>query len=126
MGLVYANIKLSNPVQPTKSKLEVKSLVDTGALHLCIPEHIALQLGIEKLEDREVTLADGSRKLIPYAGPIQVQFENRTAFVGAMILGDEVLLGAIPMEDMDVLVHPATRKLVVNPESPNIPMSIIK
>lgn len=66
MGLVYANIELSNPVKAGNSKLSVKSWVDTGALHLCIPEHIAIQLGIEKLEDREVTLADGTRKLIPY------------------------------------------------------------
>ena len=73
-----------------------------------------------------MTLADGSKQLIPYAGPIKVKFQNRSAFVGAMILGDEVLLGAIPMEDMDVVIHPATQSLRVNPESPNIAMTKVK
>lgn len=126
MGLVYTDIQLSNPVEPKLKPLMVSSLVDSGALHLCIPEHLALQLQLKALENREVTLADGSRQLIPYAGSIKVNFENRTAFVGAMIMGDEVLLGAIPMEDLDVLIHPATQSLVVNPESPNIAMTKAK
>ncbi len=126
MGLVYANLTLSNPVIPELSVIEAKALVDSGALHLCIPKHLALQLRLETLEDREVTLADGSKQLIPYAGPIKVKFQNRSAFVGAMILGDEVLLGAIPMEDMDVIIHPATQSLRVNPDSPNIAMTKVK
>ncbi len=126
MGLVYANLTLSNPVIPELSVIEAKALVDSGALHLCIPKHLALQLRLETLEDREVTLADGSKQIIPYAGPIKVKFQNRSAFVGAMILGDEVLLGAIPMEDMDVIIHPATQSLRVNPDSPNIAMTKVK
>lgn len=126
MGLIYADLILSNPVLPTLSAIETRALVDSGALHLCIPQHLALQLRIETLEDREVTLANGSKQLIPYAGSIKVKFKNRTAFVGAMIMGDEVLLGAIPMEDMDVVIQPATQSLNVNPESPNIAMSKAK
>ena len=57
-------------------------------------------------------------------GPVSVKFENRGCFTGALVLGDRVLLGAVPMEDMDVLVCPATRKLIVNPASPNIATSI--
>jgi len=126
MGLVYAKIKLSNPVDTKLKAIDATALVDSGALHLCIPAHIALQLNLKPLENREVTLADGEKKLIPYAGPVKLNFENRTAFVGAMIMGDEVLLGAIPMEDMDVVIHPASRTLRVNPESPNVAMSKAK
>jgi len=126
MGLVYAEIKLSNPVEPLLNSIKINALVDSGALHLCIPKHLALQLKLTPLEEREVTLADGSRQLIPYAGPVKVNFSNRTAFVGVMILGDEVLLGAIPMEDLDVVIHPATRSIMVNPESPNIAMTKAK
>jgi clan AA aspartic protease len=126
MGFIYANLTLSNPVLPELSAIQAKALVDSGALHLCIPKHLALQLRLETLEDREVSLANGSKQLIPYAGPIKVKFQNRSAFVGAMILGDEVLLGAIPMEDMDVVIHPATQSLRVNPESPNIAMTKVK
>ncbi|WP_411725817.1 clan AA aspartic protease [Methyloglobulus sp.] len=126
MGLVYANLTLSNPVYPELLSIESRALVGSGALHLRIPKHLALQLKLKPLEDREVTLADGSKQLNPYAGPIQVKFQNRNAFVGAMIMGDEVLLGTIPMEDMDVVIHPATRELRVNPESPNIAMTQAK
>jgi len=44
MGLIYANLTLSNPVLPELSTIEAKALVDSGALHLCIPKHLALQL----------------------------------------------------------------------------------
>ncbi len=93
---------------------------------LCIPEHVALQLQLETNNQREVTVADGRKQLVPYVGPIEVIFENRNCFVGALVLGDEVLLGAVPMEDMDLLVSPAHRKLVVNPESPNFPHALVK
>jgi clan AA aspartic protease len=126
MGLIYATITLSNPKLDSLQPITTKALVDTGALHLCIPEHIALQLNLTTLELREATLADGKKYKIPYAGPLLVQFETRSAFVGAMILGDEVLLGAIPMEDLDVVVHPASQTLKLNPESPNMAMSQVK
>ena len=62
----------------------------------------------------------------PYVGPIEVSFENRHCFVGAMVFGDEVLLGAIPMEDLDLVVHPLTRSVGVNPASPHVPTTIVK
>ncbi len=126
MGLIGAEIELSNPRDHEIKPIQVKSLVDTGSLHLCIPEHVAIQLKLEELYKREVTTADGRKHLVPYMGPISLKFENRGCFTGALVFGDEVLLGAIPMEDMDVLVSPAKQALIVNPESPNIAMSIAK
>lgn len=126
MVLVYAEIELANPRAAAQKALRAKSLVDTGSLHLCIPEHIALQLGLEELYKREVRTADGKSHLVPYMGPVTVKFENRGCFTGALVFGDEVLLGAVPMEDMDILVSPATQSLVVNPDSPNIATSVVK
>jgi hypothetical protein len=74
----------------------------------------------------EVTLADGSKKLVPYVGPVEIRFKNRVGFAGALVMGDQVLIGAIPMEDMDLIVVPKTRKLDVNPNSPNIGTTIAK
>ena len=71
-------------------------------------------------------MADGSKKLVPYVGPVDLQFKNRIGFAGALVLGDRVLLGAIPMEDMDLVLFPKTRTLEVNPNSPNIGTSIVK
>jgi len=72
------------------------------------------------LSEKEVELADGSHRRIPYVGPIEVHFKNRAAYVGAIVMGDEVLLGAIPMEDMDLVLQPKNRLADVNPESPSI------
>ena len=126
MGLIYAKIELSNPGNGNIVPIIVESLVDTSALHLCVPEHIAIQLDLQELYKREVTTADAKKHIVPYMGPISLKFENRACFTGALVLGDEVLLGAVPMEDMDVVVSPASQSLMVNPDSPNIAMSIVK
>jgi clan AA aspartic protease len=119
-------ITLENPRLPDLAPVEVEALADTGAVHLCIPEHLRLQLRLETHLEKEVTLADGSNHLVPYVGPVEVHFKNRVGFVGAVVLGDQVLLGAIPMEDMDLVVHPRTRSIDVNPASPNIATTIAK
>lgn len=120
MGLVYAKIYLSNPKDEKLRPVEVQCLVDTGATYLCIPESVAIQLNLEDGEKREVLLADGSVKSVPYVGPLKIAFENRICYVGAMVMGEQTLLGAIPMEDMDLVVHPKLFKLSVNPAHPNI------
>ena len=127
MGLVNPTIALNNPRRPDLASVEVAdALVDTGSVHLCIPEHIRIQLELEEIDKKEVTLADGSRKLVSYVGPIEIRFKNRIGFAGALVMGDEVFLGAIPMEDMDLIVTPKTRIVDVNPNSPNIATSIAK
>lgn len=120
MGLVGANIKLSNARDLTLKPVETPCLVDTGATYLCITEEIALQLKLEELQKREVKLANGHIIEVSYVGPVKVEFDNRSCFVGAMVMGDTVLLGAIPMEDMDLIVHPKLLKLSVHPDRPNI------
>ena len=123
MGLCSAKIRLRNPRLPELDAVEIDALADTGALHLCIPEHIRLQLKLEEIDKKEVTLADGSGRLVPYVGPIELRYKNRIGFAGALVLGDTPLLGAIPMEDMDLVVAPKTREVMVNPTSPNIASS---
>jgi clan AA aspartic protease len=124
MGLVHADLALKNP--RTGMEMAVRAMADSGSLLLCIPQHVAIQLQLEELEQREVTLADGHRHLVPYVGPIQVHFANRRCFTGALVLGDETLLGAVPMKDMDVLIDLARQQLVVNPDSPNIAVAPVK
>ncbi len=106
MGLIIVQMTLANPRRPEISPLSTDALVDTGAVYLVIPEHIRLQLQLDEQGKKEVTLADGSRRLTPYVGPIETRFKNRVAYVGAVVMGDEVLLGAIPMEDMDLVLLP--------------------
>jgi len=126
MGLSTAQIKLSNPRMPSLAKLEISALADTGALLLCIPEHVAAQLELEPSSKREVVTANGKTHLAPYVGPLEIGFENRPCFTGALVMGDEVLLGAVPIEDMDLVVSPGQRRVTVNPANPNIAVSIAK
>lgn len=126
MGLVNAKLLLKNPRKPELQSIEVDALADSGSVHLCIPPHVQIQLGLEEISKKEVTLADGGKRLVPYVGPVELRFKNRVGFAGALVLGDQVLLGAIPMEDMDLVIIPKTRTLDVNPDSPNIATSIVK
>src|SRR6266571_4433343 len=126
MGLVNGKLFLKNPRLPGLNPVEVVAMADSGALHLCIPEHIQIQLRLEAIDSKEVALADGSKRLVPYVGPIELRFKNRVGFAGALVMGDQVLIGAIPMEDMDLIIVPKTRTLDVNPDSPNIASSIVK
>lgn len=126
MGLVSAKVSLRNPRKPELLPVEADALADSGSVHLCIPEHVRIQLELDEIDQKEVTLADDTRWLVPYVGPIEIRFKNRVGFTGALVLGNQVLLGAIPMEDMDLVIIPGTRTLDVNPSSPNIATSVVK
>jgi clan AA aspartic protease len=131
MGLVYAEIELFNAGdiemvrrnQMDKDEvrhIRVNALVDTGSYMLAINENIQEQLDLPVLEKRKAQMADGSIKECEVVGPIELKFKNRRTLTHAMVLpGDsEVLLGAIPLEDMDVLIDPLRQQLIVNPEHP--------
>jgi hypothetical protein len=131
MGLVYATLTVRNgddvrdaergrlPASEIRS-LDVEMLVDSVAYTLALNERIAAQLGIEARDQTVAELADGSVVPIPVAGPVELRFATRRSLVQAAILpGDaEPLLGAIPMEDLDVVIDPQARALVVNPKRP--------
>jgi len=131
MGLVYADITLINGEDLTLAKrhiigedeiksMHVKMLVDTGSYNLCINEEIQGQLQFPVVERRKAETADGRVVECDVADNVQVRFKNRSTICRAMILpGDcEPLLGAIPLEDMDVLIHPQRQELIVNPDHP--------
>jgi hypothetical protein len=65
MGLIRANLQLLNPTHPEVQGLDMNALADSGAVHHCIPEHVALQLQLRELERREVMLADRRRQSVP-------------------------------------------------------------
>ncbi|UXE67671.1 MAG: clan AA aspartic protease [Chryseotalea sp. WA131a] len=131
MGLIHANIELINGEDLILAKrhvigeeevkrMNVDMLVDTGSVYMCINENIQEQLKLPVVERRKGQLANGSIVEYDVVGPIEVKFKNRRCSVDAMVLPgeNEPLLGAIPMEDMDVLIHPYKQELVVNPDHP--------
>ena len=137
MGLTYANLCLTresgaraaNQLDSSRRlSVAVRALVDTCALFMCVPQNVATQLGFDVTEVRQrlVTLAGGSAKNVPVIAPITIEFENRWYTTEALVLGDEPLMGCIPMEAMDVMVDPRTQRLIVNPEHPNFAVSVVK
>ena len=83
MGLTTTKLELRNPRRPDLPAVEMDALADTGSDLMCIPPRVQLQLGLEEAETRTIVLADGTRRSVPYVGPLQLRFANRTGFGGA-------------------------------------------
>ena len=131
MGLVYAEIEIINGEdialarrhvigEEEIKRITINALVDTGSYMLAINENIQEQLQLPIVEKRKAQMADGSIVECNVVAPVEIKFKNRRSSCSAMVLpGDsEVLLGSIPLEDMDVLIHPLRQELIVNPEHP--------
>jgi clan AA aspartic protease len=114
---VISKLLLRNARAPTLA-LQVDALADFGTIHVCIPQEVCERLKLEKLAEREVVLADGAVKVVPYVGPLEVRFKNRAGFTGALVIGDQVVIGAIAMEDLDLVVLPGTRPARRQPGQP--------
>jgi len=125
MGLTYTTVTLSNPRLPNLAPISVKCLPETGVLMMSITEGLCIQLKLDELEKRAVTIAESSIRQAPFVGPIRIDFENRFCFTGAFVLGNEPLLGAVPMGEMDLVVNPAKQKVMPNPANPNVPVYIM-
>ena len=131
MGMVYANVELINGLDEGNArrhtisedevrKFPVHILVDTGSYMLAINEHIQEYLQLPVVDSKNAQTADNRIISCDVVAPIVLLFENRRFTGSAMVLpGDsEPLLGAIPLEEMDVLIHPLRQELIVNPEHP--------
>ena len=131
MGLVYADIELINAgdIEMARrhiigedeiKRMHINALVDTGSYMLCINETIQEQLQFPVVEKRKAQLANSSVLECDVVSMVELKFKNRRTICNAMVLpGDsEPLLGARPLEDMDVLIHPLRQELIVNPEHP--------
>lgn len=131
MGLIYADIEIINAGdlelarrhyigEEEVKRINVSALVDTGSYMLCINESIQSQMNFPVMEQRTGELANGELVKYDVVGQVELRFKNRRTQCNAMILpgNSEVLLGAMPLEDMDVLIHPLRQELIVNPDHP--------
>src|SRR5262245_47025983 len=119
MGLVYAEIELINHddlafqqrgwnIEEVR-RVTTRALVDSGALDLVINNEIKERLNLRVLDKRLVKLADETLLEVDMVGPVEVRFQNRSTTVRALVLPttEDVLLGAIPMEGLDVFIDPS-------------------
>ena len=125
MGFLFADITLKNLRDKIKAEeglinkpevrqKTVQAMVDTGARTLVINETLRQELGLELTEQRRATLANNGSVVCYYSEPVEIHWKNRFCTVQALVLQEtsDVLLGAIPLEDMDLIVDPARNELV--------------
>lgn len=132
MGLTYAEIVLKNCGDVLKAQryemdedevrsMRVNALVDTGSISLCINEAIQEVLQLPIRGKKLSQMANGQLLEFPVVGPVEIYIDDRYCTTNAILLPDdqEPLLGAIPLEEMDMMVHPSRNKLVpAHPEGP--------
>jgi len=125
MGLVYTEVTLKNSTdvgnfrrgiikEPDVHQTTVKAMVDTGCFTLVIPEAIRKELGLEIEGEDVVTLANETTEKCTITEPVTIYWKNRQTAAQAMVLpsAKEVLLGAIPLEGMDLIVDPARQTVM--------------
>jgi clan AA aspartic protease len=125
MGMIHAEITLKNAAAVSNAhrgrikadeipQVTVKALVDTGTDDLVIDEKIREQLDLFIENSGYVTLADGSKIEFQETEPVGIYWNDRVTVSRATVLpyADEVLLGALPLEGMDLMIQPKTQTLV--------------
>jgi clan AA aspartic protease len=112
MSSTYAQITITNLF--TNSTIRVRALVDTGCMLSTLTDEVAQALGFDPAEFtmKRIVLADGRSVRVPTIGPIQIDYEDRSCMTQAYVMGDECLLGCVPLECMDLAVDPVKERLV--------------
>ncbi len=124
LALLRKNIITKDKVK----KMMVKVLVDSGAYMLAINENIRTQLDLPTVDSRLAEMANGETIHLDVVGPVEVRFGNRRGTFEAMVLpgNSECLLGAIPMQDLDLVIFEKEEKIMINPDQPYISKKSLK
>lgn len=136
MGAVRSPIKLTNAVDEELvnrgllapkhlRQYETEALVDTGSVYLVIPAQIVQQLGLRIRGQQLAKYADGRQESLGVTGPVIIECEGRETTEDALITGDEVLIGQVVLEKLDLLVDCKNQQLMPNPKNPDYPVTYI-
>jgi clan AA aspartic protease len=125
MGEVHTEITLINIgdrsaaergfiAQDQVRQLTVNALVDTGAWTLVINEETRQKLGLKVKKNGETTLAGGIKAPSQITEFVEIRWKDREAACEAVVLPGEreILLGAYPLEGMDLMVHPQRQEVI--------------
>jgi len=94
--------------------LSVEALADTGAWTLIIDEDTCQKLGLELRGPEPGILADGSTVVYQITDGVEVHWKDRQTVCPALVVpgANEILFGALPMEGMDLIVHPRKEEII--------------
>jgi len=81
---------------------------------LVIGDELQKKLGLAIIKSRTVTLAGGVKATCDVAEAVEIWWKNRVSLIRPLVLPNEkeVLLGVIPLEEMDLMVDPVNNTLV--------------
>ena len=137
MGAVRVKVKLTNAIDEAMvsrgilaphllRECETEALVDTGALTLVIPPQIVEQLGLRVRSSQVARYANGYEETIGVTEPVLIECEGRQTADEGLVVGDEVMLGQVILEKLDLLVDCRNQRLVPNPQNPDYRVAVIK
>ena len=137
MGEVRVKVKLTNSYDESRfqrgeiakeeiRRYEADALIDTGAVSSVIPANVVTQLGLLSNRQRVAEYADGRKEIVDLTEPIIFNIMGRETFEGAMVLGDEVIIGQTILEVLDLSVDCNNRRLIPNPAHPDQPVVKVK
>ena len=115
--IMRAGAGLISPAQVRRAR--VRGVVDTGAARLVIPESIATQLGLTITGSAKVRYADGHTADRGIAQLVHLSYAGRESIFNAIVepARESILIGAIVLEDLDLIVDCTTQRLI--PRDPN-------
>ncbi len=137
MGAVRVQIKLTNTIDQVLvergllaphllREAETQGLVDTGALTLVVPSDIVQQLGLKIRSQQVAQFANGAQELVGVTEPVTIECEGRKTTLEALVVGNEVLIGQVVLELLDLLPDCKNQRLIPNPANPDYPVALIK
>jgi len=93
--------------------LTVQAMPDTGAWTLVINEEVREKLGLTIQGSATSTLADGKTSNYPITESVKIQWKDRNIELPAVVVAEakDILLGAMPLEGMDLIVDPVRKQL---------------
>src|SRR5262245_38361309 len=93
------------------------ALVDTGATMLSLPERYVAQLGLTSLRNHRARTSRGVADFGLYS-TVQLTIQGRDCRLDVCEVPDDcpVLIGQIPLEQLDFVVDPVGQRLIGNPE----------
>lgn len=137
MGAVRVPVKLTNTIDQVLvergllaphllREVEAQGLVDTGALTLVVPSEIVQQLGLKIRSQQVAQFANGAQELVGVTEPVTIECEGRKTTLEALVVGNEVLIGQVVLELLDLLPDYKNQRLIPNPANPDYPVALIK
>jgi predicted aspartyl protease len=126
MGQIRVQVRLRNARDVVMARLghlpetqihtyeTTEALIDTGAMHPVIPPHVAEHLGLVRLGYTGAQMADGRLIEGEMTEPILFELLRRQVTLGALVLGQTILLGAMVLEGLDLAVDCARGQLMPN------------